>query len=103
MHAKRFVCDVLTKRQGAISYPSKSVTHPPLEQRLRRIAEALRPTAESLPNSGAQENFQPVARLQQDLSPIFTHIYRETGVYLEALQDRICAMANGPNPKASCR
>jgi hypothetical protein len=102
-HAKRFVCDVLTKRKGAISYPSKSVTHPPLEQRLRRIAEALRPIAETLPNSGAQQDFLPLAHLQQDVSPIFTQIYRETGVYLEALQDRICTMVNGPKPYASCR
>ncbi len=101
--AKRFVCDVLTKRTGVILYPGKSATHPPLEQRLRRIAEALRPVAERLPATGAQKEFAPIARLQQDLSPILTHIYRETGVYLEKVQANICTTVNGPKPDAACR
>lgn len=45
-NAHRFVCDVLTRTKGSILYPSKSLTHPPVEQRLRRIAEALQPIAE---------------------------------------------------------
>jgi hypothetical protein len=102
-NAKRFVCEVLTKRRGNILYPGKSATHPPLEQRLRRIAEALRPVAERLPATGGQEEFKPVARLQEGLSPIFTHMYRETGVYLEAVQSRICTIVNGANPVAECR
>ena len=102
-NAKRFVCEVMTKRRGSVLYPGKSVTHPPLEQRLRRIAEALRPVAERLPASGEQQEFKPVARLQEGLSPIFTHMYRETGVYLEAVQSQICTMVNAPNPVAKCR
>jgi hypothetical protein len=102
-NARRFVCEVLTKRQGAVLYPGKSVTHPPLEQRLRRIAEALEPVATRLPETGAQRDFKPIARLQQDVSPILTHMYRETGVYLEAVQASICSIVNAPVPEASCR
>ena len=102
-NAKLFVCDVIDKRQGQLQYPGKSLTHPPLDQRLRRVAEALKPIAERLPRSGAQQDFAPVARLQQDLGPIFTHIWRETGVYLEALQDRVCTLVNAPSPAAVCR
>ena len=102
-NAKSFVCDVIGKRQGQLQYPGKSLTHPPLEQRLRRVAEALQPIAERLPRTGAQQEFAPVARLQQDLGPIFTHIWRETGVYLEAVQDRICSLANAPSPASACR
>jgi len=101
-NAKRFVCDVLTKRRGTILYPGKSATHPRVEQRLQRIAEALTPIAKGLPATGAARDFEPVARLQGDLSPIFTHIYRETGAYLEALQVQICTAANAANPQASC-
>jgi hypothetical protein len=103
VNARRFVCDVLTKRSGVVLYPGKSATHPPLDQRLRRMAEALRPVAQRLPATGAQEDFAPVARLQQDLGPILTHIYRETGVYLEAVQARICTAVNASNPQAACR
>jgi hypothetical protein len=102
-NAQQFVCQVMTKRRRSVLYPGKSVTHPPLEQRLRHIAEALRPVAERLPASGEQEEFKPVARLQEGLSPIFTHIYRETGVYLEAVQSRICTIVNAPDPVAKCR
>ena len=99
-NARRFVCEVLTRRQGTILYPGKGVTHPPLEQRLRRISEALQPVASQLPATGAARDFEPIARLQQDLGPIFTHIYRETGVYLEAVQDNICTIVN--DPKVAC-
>jgi len=101
--ARRFVCDILTKRSGSVVYPGKSGTHPPLEQRLRRIAEPLRPVAEQLPLSGAQADFVPVARLQQNVSPILTHIYRETGVFLESLQEKICTAINAPKPEQACR
>ena len=94
---------MLKKRQGAVLYPGKSVTHPPLEERLRRIAEALEPVATRLPATGAQRDFEPIARLQQDVSPILTHMYRETGVYLEAVQASICTIVNAPAPEASCR
>jgi len=95
-NAKRFVCDVLGKSKGRISYPGKSVSHPPLEQRLRRIAEALEPAAKRLPATGGSREFAAVSRLQGDLSPIFTHIYRETGAYMEAIQARICTVVNAP-------
>jgi hypothetical protein len=95
-NARRFVCDVLSKHSGRIFYPGKSTTHPPVEQRLRRIAEVLRPVAASLPNAGGSTPFAPVARLQSDLSPIFTQIYRETGVYLEAEHNEVCTIVNAP-------
>ena len=101
-NARRFVCEVLSKNRGQVAYPGKSVTHPPLEQRIRRIAEALRPVAEGLPTTGG-EQFKPIARLQEDLSPIFTHMYRETGIYLEALRARICTTVNSDRPTGDCR
>ncbi len=73
-NAHRFVCDVLTKKNGRILYPGKSTSHPPVETRLQRIAEVLRPVAQALPNTGGSTQFAPVARLQGDLSPIFTQI-----------------------------
>lgn len=99
-NARRFVCDVLTKTSGSIYHPLKSLTHPPVEQRLRLIAEALQPSAAKLPDNSAQRQFEPIARLQTNLSPIFTHIYRETGVYMEAVQGSICSRANAPTPPA---
>jgi hypothetical protein len=101
--ARRFVCDVLTKNKGVVLHPGRPGTHPPLEQRLRSIAEALKPIAYKLPATGGDKNFQPIARLQTDLSPVFTHIYRETGAYLEAVQAKICTAVNAPKPAAACR
>ena len=92
------MCDVLTRTKGSIYHPLKSLTHPPVEQRLRRIAEALQPIAKTLPDNAAQRPFTTVARLQTDLGPIFTQIYRETGVYMEAVQDSICTKVNAPTP-----
>jgi hypothetical protein len=97
-NARRFVCDVLTRTKGSILYPSRSLTHPPVEQRLRRIAEALQPVAKDLPDNSSQLQYAPIARLQTDLGPIFTQIYRETGVYMEAVQASICTMVNAPEP-----
>ncbi|MBL0284330.1 MAG: hypothetical protein IPQ01_10775 [Zoogloea sp.] len=97
-NARKFVCDVLTRTKGSIYHPLKSLTHPPVEQRLRRIAEALQPIAKTLPDNAAQRPFTTVARLQTDLGPIFTQIYRETGVYMEAVQDSICTKVNAPTP-----
>ena len=102
LNAKRFVCDVLTKQKGSVLYPGKSTTHPPVEQRLRLIAEALRPVAQQLPAAGGQRGFEAVARLKEGLSPILTHIYRETGVYMEAVQNSICTMVNAPQPQTKC-
>ncbi len=99
-NARRFVCDVLTKTSGSIYHPLKSLTHPPVEQRLRLIAETLQPLAKKLPDNSAQRQFEPIARLQTNLSPIFTHIYRETGVYMEAVEGSICTQVNAPTPPA---
>lgn len=95
-NARRFVCDVLTRTHGSIYYPGRSTTHPPLEQRLRRMAESLQPTAQALPNDSNQRQFKSIARLQSQLSPLFTHMYRETGVYMEAVQSRVCTIVNSP-------
>ncbi len=102
-NAKKFVCDVLTKTSGTAGYPGKSVTHPSLEQRMRRVAESLKPVAASLPNSGAQQDYKSIAVLQDQLSPIFSMIYRETGVYMEGLQSNMCKQVNSENPVATCR
>ena len=99
-NARRFVCDVLTKTSGSIYHPLKSLTHPPVEQRLRLIAEALQPLAKELPDNSAQRQFEPIARSQTNLSPIFTHMYRETGAYMEAVQGSICTQVNAPTPPA---
>jgi len=101
-NAKLFVCDVLTHTKGTVLYPGKSATHPPLEQRIRKIAEALRPIAASLPTAGAEQQFKSVAVLQEQISPILNTIYRETGVYMEAVQDNICTRVNGDKPIEGC-
>ena len=101
--AKQLVCDVIKKNKGVVSVPAISSTHPPAEQRLRRIAEVLKPAAQALPRTGGSQQYKAVAQLQQDLSPIFTHIYRETGVYMEALEAEICTLVNAPEPMKACK
>lgn len=102
-NATQFVCDALTKTKGEISFPAKSSTHPPLVQRVRRIAEALKPIALGLPLSGGTQEFRSVATLQEQLSPIFTHIYRENAAYLDALHSRICTRVNSDSPLKGCK
>jgi hypothetical protein len=101
-NARAFVCDVLKGKRGQVSYPGRSISHPPMEQRLRRMAEQLKPVADKLPAKAGDPNFAPVAVLYGDLGPVLTFIYRETGVYMETLQDRICTRVNGPRPEAGC-
>lgn len=100
--AKAFVCDVLTKRSGVVAYPDRAATHPALEIRIQRVAEALRPLASGLPKAGAKEEYIPIAVLQEQLSDIFTFMYRETGVYLEAVQSAICTKVNSDLPTEGC-
>lgn len=102
-NAKRFVCDVLNRKEGTVFYPGKSATHPPLERRIRKVAEALRPIAASLPTARTEEQFKSVAVLQEQVSPILNTIYRETGAYLEAVQANICSRVNGDTPAEGCR
>lgn len=102
-NARRFVCEVLTQRKGVVQYPLRAIDHPPLEQRMRAVAEALKPVAASLPKSDGTQQFQSIAVLQEKLSPIFTTIYRENGVYLEALRRNICTRVNGETPTEQCR
>lgn len=101
-NAKAFVCDVLTKQSGVAAYPGRAATHPALEIRMQRVAEALRPLASSLPKAGAKEEYRPIAVLQEQLSDIFTFMYRETGVYLEAVQSAICTKVNSDLPAEGC-
>ena len=101
-NAKSFVCDVLTKRSGVVVHPSRAVTHPPLEVRMQRVAEALRARSAGLPKAGANEEYRTVAVLQEQLSDIFTFMYRETGVYLEAVQSAICTRVNSDLPAEGC-
>lgn len=100
--AKNFVCQVLREKSGRFSVPTISATHPPPEQRLRHIAEVLKPIAQALPRTGGHKDFVPVARAQEGVSPIFTFMYRETGIYVEALNNEICSLVNAPNPTSSC-
>lgn len=102
LNAERFVCDVLTKESGEILYPGRASTHPTLEVRMQRVAEELRPIAMALPKTGAQQEYKPVAILQEQLGDIFTFMYRETGVYLESLQTAICTRVNSDNPVEGC-
>jgi hypothetical protein len=101
-NAKSFVCTVLKGKKGVISYPGRSISHPPMERRLQRMAEKLKSVADSLPTKPGDPNFAPVAILQGDLGPILTFIYRETGVYMKSLQSKICTRVNGPKPEAGC-
>jgi predicted secreted protein len=101
--ARNFVCQVLGKKSGKLGVPTISATHPPPEQRLRHIAEVLKPVAQLLPRTGGHKDFVPFARTQQDTSAIFTFMYRETGVYVEALNKEICTLINAPNPISACK
>lgn len=101
--AKRFVCEVLTKKSGTVLYPGKSVSHPPLEERMSKVAEALKPIAASRPRTGAQQEYRSIAVMQEQLSAIFSHIYRENGAYLEAVQSAVCTRVNGDKPMAGCK
>lgn len=69
---------------------------------MQRVAEALRPFAAGLPRTGGKEEYKPVAVLQEQLSDIFTFMYRETGVYMEAVQGEICTRVNSDRPADGC-
>lgn len=101
-NAQKFVCDVLGGTTGAAYHPLQSTTHPSLDVRMARVAAAMRPIAAGLPNDVARAQFESVARLQSQVSPILTHIYRETGVYMEGVHAAICTMVNSPT-LPSCR
>lgn len=102
VNARKFVCDTLNGRKGKIYHPLQSTTHPSLDQRMGRIAEAMRPISADLPDDTSKTQFESVAQLQSELSPIFNHIYRETAVYMEAVQADICTIVNAPMPP-SCK
>ncbi|MDM0108499.1 hypothetical protein QTH97_26360 [Variovorax sp. J22R24] len=102
-NARKFVCDVLTQKKGVVLYPLRAIDHPPLEQRMRAVAEALKPIAAKLPKSDGTQQFQSIAVLQEQLSPIFATLYRANGVYLESLRRNICTRVNGETPVAECR
>jgi len=101
-NASNFVCDVLMKRNGTVPYPGKASSHPALEVRMQRVAEALRPVAARLPETVTQHDYKPITVLQQQLSDIFTFMYRETGAYHQALQSAICTKVNSEKPSADC-
>lgn len=101
-NATRFVCDVLTKKSGVIHYPGRAASHPALEVRMQQVAEALRPLAAQMPKAGAQQEYEPVAVLQEQLGGIFAFMYRENGVYLQAVQSAICTQVNSEKPTTGC-
>ena len=65
---------------------------------MQRVAESLRLLAQDVPKTGAPQPYQPVAVLQEQLSDIFTFMYRENGAYLNAVQNAICTRVNSDNP-----
>ncbi len=101
-NARRFVCDALTRRDGVVAFPVRPSTHPPMAERLRRVAEALEPIARELPATGGSEDFAPVARLQEGFGAITAFMHRARGAYLTSLYDQICTLVNGSDPLASC-
>jgi hypothetical protein len=101
-NAKTFVCDVLTGTTGVVNYPGKANTHPVLEVRMQRVAEALRLLAADLPGIRTDQEYQSISVLQEQLSDILTFMYRETGVYLEAVQGAICTRVNSDDPLDEC-
>jgi hypothetical protein len=101
-NARKFVCEVLTQEAGTVLYPGRAITHPTLEVRIQRVAEALRPIAASLPKSDGGQQFESIAVLQEQLGDIFSFMYRETGVYLEAVQSAICTRVNSDSPLDGC-
>lgn len=102
-NAKRFVCDVLTKKSGTVLFPGRSISHPPLEERMRRVAGALKPIAAAKSKTGAQQEYRSISVLQEQLSAIFSHIYRENGAYLDGVQGAICTRVNSDKPASGCR
>jgi hypothetical protein len=101
-NARTFVCEVLTSTTGVVNYPGRATTHPVLEVRVQRVAEALRALAADLPSTGADNDYQPISVLQEQLSDILTFMYRETGVYLDAVQSAICTQVNSDEPSDPC-
>jgi len=101
-NAMRLVCDLLTLDSGEIYYPASTGNHPPLEQRVRRIAEELQPVALALPEADGRQPFQPIASLQDQVSPILNLMYRESGIYLESVHQAICTRINSDDPMAGC-
>lgn len=101
-NARTFVCEVLTGTTGVIYYPGRATTHPVLEVRMQHVAEALRVLAQELPSTGAAQEHPPISILQEQLSDIMTFMYRETGVYLEAVQNAICTRVNSDEPLDRC-
>ena len=101
-NSKRFVCEVLTKKKGVVAFPGRSSTHPALEVRIQRVAEALLPLAATLPSTDGATDYQPVAKLQRQLSEVFSFMYRGTGDYLQSVQSSVCTRLNSDNPTAGC-
>lgn len=97
-NARKFVCDTLNGSKGTVYHPLQSATHPSLDQRMGRVAESMQSISASLSNDTSKTQFESVAQLQNDLSPIFSHIYRETAVYMEAVKADICTMVNAVTP-----
>jgi len=102
-NARQFVCEVLKGNRGTVLYPGDAVSHPPLEIRMQRVAEALKPIAASLPGAEGKSDYRPVVILQEQVSEIFTFMYQENGAYLEGLQNAICTRVNSEQPVVDCR
>ena len=58
-NARRFVCDALQAKGKSVSFPIRSLTHPPVEQRLRTSSEHSSPSPSSCPPLEVQEVTNP--------------------------------------------
>ena len=100
--SQRFVCDVLKSSKGIIRYPARQSTHPSPEARLRKIADILGGSASQMSETGSAEAYQPIANLQEGVSPIFAFFDREFGIYIEKIHSEVCSAVNGGVTEAMC-
>lgn len=101
-NAKKFVCDALFSKKP-ISFPERSKSHPGIEQRLRNLIDVLKPLAKRLPTTGGSQEYKSIIDIHRDVSDITTHIFRETGVYTDVLDNSICTIVNSDSPSTNCQ
>ncbi|ULA70041.1 MAG: hypothetical protein LZF62_480240 [Nitrospira sp.] len=54
-------------------------------------------------DSGGLQDYQPIARLQEGVSPIFAFIDREFGIYVDNVHREVCSAVNGGVTEAMCK
>lgn len=101
--SRRFLCDVLKPAKRSIRYPVRQSTHPSAEARLRKIADVLSGSASGLPDSDGSQIFQPIAHLQENVSPIFAFMDREFGIYVDKVHGAVCSAVNAGATEDMCK